>query len=859
MRRNLRLRLAQAILLSALFGGVGLSAPRVYCYKTDPISGQWSSFSSLVCMEIDDTKYPDGGNSIRFTVRNQTAQMDFGYVFEESTNLSNGKFLAFWIRIQNIEEDLSYFLVLDDEEGRRRAFWDLVRWFDLQPMRWARLVVDLSTVWWEDDGFDQTRVIGARFNFAGGGSRYSQIVWLADLIVFEPDKPVNQSKEEDRNPLLISGMLLTIALALVAGFVTLRLIGFPVPNRANPTIMAPIYLIFGLSSIALIFRFLALFRLDVFTVAGFIVSVAAVFVLFSKNRMRKHLRSLSLRSCKSISVVLPTILLCFSFLRFADLAISIGWAPLFDSMTHGKYVSLILHHKRIPSSTYPVGNLSLGGPLGYPLGFHVIGAFISTVTGLYPGEAILVILTSIMVFLPSLLFSTIYIGTGSLSLSSIAYLLAYFLPGGEPVLWRASHDLLLGNFLAGTHANLLGNGVFLAFFPVMLGLERTEENGIKRFMPFAVLLASQAVIYYPLLPYALLFCLLAISKNRLTHSRMTPFRIAEVLLVYGIIFASYLCLNWTIPDALDVDKSGFEARFVQYMKYPLFAPTSPYLVYTASLFSALPLSLCLFFDKLTGKVAIMFWVLFFPLMMVQHKPVFTDFLWFTQPHRVLTLLVVSSYIVILLGAHKLFKHRIRVFPARHISGSGVLLNAVRVQTLLGVLILFAPSITSHLSYSYPTNLQAELPDGNDLSSMKWLCENADSRDLILNFPVSTAWLPSLKAMNVVNDHAVLVDLYFGLIDRTWLANRTVECNQIISHPWDYELLREKVDKYNLKYVYIGEGNPEAAIHTGGKRVAPVPLPILLSRKQRLAMYMLNPYLEVAYQAGNAVVFRVKSD
>ena len=849
-----------AVLILALFGTVALPASRVHCYETNAISGQWSSSNQSADVEIDNTTSPDGSSSIRLTARNHTGQMDFVYDFEEPVNLSSGKLLAFWIRIQKIADEYSCFLVLDDEVGRKRAFWDLVRWLDLQPMRWARLAIDPSTVWWEDDGFDPTRVVRAEFNFAGGGSPYSQVVWLADLITFEPDSPVNQEKEEDRTSSLICGIMLTVSLALIAGFVALRLIGFPAHDRANPAIMAPIYMMFGLSGIALVFRFLGLFRVDAFTVAGFIVSLAVVFALSIKNKMRKRLQSLTFRSCRRISVVLPMILLGFSFFRFTYLAVSVGWAPLFDSMSHGKYIGLILHHNRIPSSTYPVGNMSLGEPLEYPLGFHVIGALVSIVTDLYSGEAILVILTSITAFLPSLLYSTIYIGTGSLELSFIAYLLAYFLPGGEPLLWRPSHDLLLGKFLAGTHANLLGDAVFLTFFPVMLALDQSEEKGIKGFMAYVVLIVSLAVIYYPLLPYALLFCVLAILKKRLTRPRMTRFKVAEILLVCFIMAALYLCAIWILPEALHVSRPGLVSQFSRYMLYPLFAPTSLYLVYTLSIFSALPLSLFLFFDKKIGKPAIMFGVLFFPLMFSQYKDFFIDFFWFTQPHRELILLVASSYIIILLGASKLFKSKLKGPLVSRITQSKSLFNGLRVQAFLAIVLLFTPSLVAHMSFSYPANLQTELPHGNDMAAMKWLCENANPEDLILNFPMSTAWLPSLKAMNVVNDHAILVNLQvYETIDGTWLANRTVECNQMISHPWDYELTKDLARRYGLKYVYIGEGNPDAAIYAWGQRVSPLPGPILISQEQRLAMYMLNHHLEVAYRAGNATVFRVKSD
>ena len=117
-----------------------------------------------------------------------------------------------------------------------------------------------------------------------------------------------------------------------------------------------------------------------------------------------------------------------------------------------------------------------------------------------------------------------------------------------------------------------------------------------------------------------------------------------------------------------------------------------------------------------------------------------------------------------------------------------------------------------------------------------------------------------KRKGTMDIREILRQLYlYESISGTWLANRTEKCNQVISHPWDHELVREVAREFGLRYIYIGEGNPQATMYARGKRVTPLLGPILVSQEQRLAMYLLNPYLEVVYRAGNAVILRVNLD
>jgi len=567
---------------------------------------------------------------------------------------------------------------------------------------------------------------------------------------------------------------------------------------------------------------------------------------------------------KKTSFLLPIFLLGLSFIRYIYLILDIGWAPILDPISHGKYVGLILFHHRIPLTTYPVGNLSFS-PFKYPMGFHVLSASVSFITGLYPSLSILIIATMIVIFLPSLLYSIIYIGTNSIELSLIAYLLAYFLPDGKVLLWQPSHDLMLGNFLVGTYPNLMGNIIFLSFFYIILGFNN-DYYFKKNFVLYAILTFSLIFVYFPLLPFVILFIILRILIKKINKSKIIFFRFANIFIVLVLLVIFWGIISFFHDKILQVLNINSSFLYEIYERYPLFT-SKQYIFYTISILISFFISIWYLFNSKNKELSIIFLVLFIPLVLAQNEYIYKNFLWFIQPDRVFILLVTSSYIINLIGVafalicvSKLFNWKIK-FRIINTSGHERIndLKIVNILLICGVTIFMLPSLMGHFSYSYPSYLKDVLPHGNDLVVMKWLSENTNATDVILNdFSMITTWIPSFKAHDIINDRDILREVYhFHTIDGTWLANRTIECNNIILRPWDYNLTKEMADKYNLKYIYISENDSLLGMYSEGKRYSPIFPWESYSQDERIKFYLSNPYLEMVYKSGNSVVFKIR--
>jgi hypothetical protein len=65
-----------------------------------------------------------------------------------------------------------------------------------------------------------------------------------------------------------------------------------------------------------------------------------------------------------------------------------------------------------------------------------------------------------------------------------------------------------------------------------------------------------------------------------------------------------------------------------------------------------------------------------------------------------------------------------------------------------------------------------------------------------------------------------------------------------------------IAKYDLSYVYLSESQRE--IRESGQSVWPLPWKDDFTQDERIMIYLENPYLEIAYRSGNAIVFGAKA-
>ena len=816
--------------------------------------GSWMSIARTNCT-IDEADVAKGLFSYKFYSTNITGYMLFGFEAASPLNLSV-RFLVLWLKVQNVTLENPLTLTLHDAHGKMRGFWNIHSWFALNSNMWGRVVMDLSNFQWEDPGFDPAQVTRIKFVVYDGGRPYSQTVWIENPTIHVDDENQNYSSNQNVNYSLVLYVPFLLFISYCLGLVVFDLLRLRSIFGGNFAVSLPLYMAIGVSMLVLLLSLSCLAYFDVTVSWCISLVVAAVFFVIIRKDLANFKARLS--DLRRIEVLLPLFFFGFSMVNFLRLALDMGWGAYVDSQTHGLFTSLIVFHNGFPSSTYPIGNICLN-PIQYPMGFHALSSFVSFMTGAYPGQTILVVATALVSLLAPLFYSLVYLYSKSLKLSILAFLLVFFLPGYTPALWRPSHDLLLGNYIVGTYPNLLGNALLVTFLATIIIITDTRKNDFSKglIFLFGLLIISLCLTYYALLSFVVAFILM---KGFVFYARRPKPNLKKcigfvaLLLVSILSICAILFYGPTISEFLELDSSILHTS---YMRYSLFESSSPYFVYGMLFLAAFPFSMWFLFRKRLQNLGLFFFAFFVPLMCSQNAQMFSR-IWFVQPDRALILLVAFSYLVLLLGVFELSKIE---WLQRRLSGSGQLslqrsVNLLRWLGIGCVFLLCVPSIVSHLTYSYSAKYKESLPNGNDFKALTWLARNTNSYELIVNDrTVMGLWASSFRALSLVNDREIILEIFlYGSSNDTNLTSKTIELNEVLDYPWNYDGIRRITQRYNVSYIYLSENNLKLPI-ARGQDFMPFPWSHL-TQKERMFMYLQNPDLKVVYRSGNAVVFEV---
>lgn len=645
-----------------------------------------------------------------------------------------------------------------------------------------------------------------------------------------------------------------LLIAFVAGFLLLK--GVVGHSDIDVSVLVPLSMSIGLSFLVIVLMLLSLIYIDYVVCFAIVVLLALGLARYLK-RGRPRLSSVS-SVFGNYRLMLSLILIIISIWRFSYIVENWGWAPLADSITHGTWISIIQYQNQIPLTTYPVSDLAIS-PLRYPMGFHLLGAFFSYIVGLYPGQIVVVLGTCFVSLLPLIMYSIVFLSTRSHKLSLVAFLVSFFLPGGEAMQWSPSHDLLLGNFIVGTYPNLLGNLILLTIIAIEVFFDHNGMNATKKPRKKLQLLMalSLCLCYYALVPFVILYFVLSELTQQFKNDRRNLKRAIPIMvIILGYILS--VVVRTSLTEFLHYDSAFYFELY--HAKYAMFTMDSIYLTYSVLMLVAVPIAIWVVLKKQRCSAEIFFLALAVPVLLSQSREFYMEFLWFVQMDRLLIVAVAATYIVIIknfsLVANKLTKTFTTEFYGKQREVRSR--EFVQAISLVVVFILLVPSFLGHATYVYEDNFQKNLPHDGDLDCMKWLSANVRSEDLILNDILTISWwLTTFKALKVVNSRQVIFEVYLYMSqNNTLLGNRTRECNEILAYPWDYDLLERMADKYDLKYIYISQGNLSVGISARGRSLVPALSSHNITQETRLALYGLNPNLEVAYQSGNATVYRI---
>ena len=137
------------------------------------------------------------------------------------------------------------------------------------------------------------------------------------------------------------------------------------------------------------------------------------------------------------------------------------------------------------------------------------------------------------------------------------------------------------------------------------------------------------------------------------------------------------------------------------------------------------------------------------------------------------------------------------------------INIISLFGILYIILLLIgtyPYLLPHFTYEHNTKNK---PVGDDYEAIEWIINNIPKEDLILN---DRSWeglyLTSFQVQKVVNTRtfirwAVRNQSHFL---PSYEINKIIECNQIFDNPSNYSLIKQIIEKHDIKYFYISANN-----------------------------------------------------
>jgi len=640
----------------------------------------------------------------------------------------------------------------------------------------------------------------------------------------------------------------TIFFVLFIGFIT----GFFINNffqikfstKLHGLMMIPIHFSAGISFLIIVLSLISFICID--KKIAYIL-VLFIFFLYCTYACKK----INFKFTEQIKItiylqdVIFILLFIFNYLLFTRLALFMNFPMAGDMYFNGKYTSVILFLKKIPIlNSFDYIDFFIYRNY-YSPGFNVLGAFFSYFVNLFPIQILLCIAVSLIIMIPLLLYSIIYSMTNSIYLSIIAYCLTFFLPGGKPLMWKASHDVLLGNFLRGGYSTLLG--VFLYVTIMGLYLNINDKNSYLKKSYLFLMILSLGISYYVFIPYLFMSFMLIYLID---YKYKLHYKINKIIVLFINILVYFLIIlkKENILKYLDIDVTLNYYKFID--NYDLLNIKSIYLPYTIILIISFLLNIYLIKKYIKYKNIMLFYLtLFFSTFFCLNKNFYEQYIWFLKPDRFFIITIIVSYIILIITINEIIQNvKNKLAP-----------NLLKKIIFIIALLLLIPSFLGHFltPNKYLENIYA--PTNNDLQAFKWMSKNIESDELILNDRTMVGlWLPSCKILNVINERDLLREIYlFKSINNTFIANRTIEANQILSRPKEYEKSIEIINKYNITHIYISESQIPF-LNLGRDVILEEFLwPNNMSQLQRINFYKQNPILDVAFHSGNAYIFKVK--
>jgi hypothetical protein len=679
--------------------------------------------------------------------------------------------------------------------------------------------------------------------------------------------------------LSITNAFLSIFVQFIIYFPTGFLI---LEKRIKPApfiVKVPIFVSFGMLMITIAVSVTSIVYIGEGTLPAFaIISYGLLVFKLRKTKLSRGTFVTSLKQFSTIPNIATIIVIAFVISHFCLVMAYLGWPPGVDAISHGLLTGILDHNHRLQASLKPIAPSQ---PWFEPFGFHVMGAQLSFLFGVFPGEAILILATTIIILILLLIYSLVYFLTNS-TMFSVAALLSgfYIYPIVSDI--RFLEKWLIGYYYNTPYANLFGYLSLLEFITSAMVI--FDENRKDLVVGLVVLLSLVGIaITYPpfvFLPIFYVGSVLILRSKALRHRGYSLLHLffdskyfqrsqtnikshnfyrtsrKSVLVKTGfiifaiflIISAVFLLVNFKVAFQINVltilqrvqANSFFYSGVV--LRPDLLINFTGVWTLLASGLSILSIikrnrmRLSIFYLMLSSIVLI---------STILGKSV-NDYIWFFFPGRLFAFLIVFDWIMLLTYTNDLV-----VWLANNKSWAKVLnLHTSRLLiSFVVIFVFFMPSVLSQISF-----VQAKLYGWifatpsfrNDYELLAWISSNVNETDLIMtDYTYSSKSIQSFSLKNVTATPYPTSPL-------------EVERAKDNAIAWDRPtLLRSFLKNYAVKYILLdSELGHRIPPEIGGddRYVSKI-----FSPNQYVRIFNHMPFLKIIKQVGSSTLYKVLND
>ncbi|MFW9877336.1 MAG: hypothetical protein ACFFG0_29965, partial [Candidatus Thorarchaeota archaeon] len=515
-----------------------------------------------------------------------------------------------------------------------------------------------------------------------------------------------------------------------------------------------------------------------------------------------------------------------------------------DMVDHNAVVSMIIANHKFPSTYSPIDPNITFNVIRYPRGAQVLGVFVALSSSIQPIHSNQILAGFISTLIPILIFSVLFLRTKSYSLSATGFFFIILIPPSK-IIDLAVNDFTLGNFINGTLAQHLVVLEFIGFFSIMIFFESIDLK-MKFWLKMLIFSGLGSAIFitsYSMVFFIAIFIILELLQF-LIKKITQEFNNNKLIIAYFLIlliFIGLICLLFIYLFLFSIFNSTFNVDFKRHVIESNFFFSNIFGIII--IFSTILLILNIIKKQKWNSSQLFFTISLFLIYLLYFFPDLSSF-FFIRPDR--SLFPIAGISIIMTFSYK---------PLHNFQNKKLQLIKKyqgKIDSVIFILILISTLLTLSPYISYSEKIQARGLTEDEYKVIKWIEENVESDDLILNDPsFSGLFLTSFSYRNVVFFRQLSIyESDDGDINNTMYAKRIHESIKIFRYPYDFNDTKAILVKYNISYIFVSSYNiyynyfikqyENRSNYTSD---------ILISA------YISNPYLSLEFQKGNSAVFQ----